>query len=176
MNDASTSTRARAPVRLGCGGRSMVYVIAGGLWLSGGLWLLFHYFLRRTSEFGLEAHPLEPWWLRVHGAFAFAGLWLLGFLSARHIVGGWASRRRRSSGLAMLGASGLLVLSGYLLYYAGADRVRAVVSLCHWGLGLAAPALFLLHRFARAPRRRDVALSGSDRAATPAAYNPARRG
>jgi len=159
MNRMSVVSPARAPVRLGGGGRRTVYVIAGGLWLSGGLWLLFHYFLRRMTEFGFEAHPLEAWWLRLHGAFAFATLWLVGFLSARHIVSGWASGRRRLSGLTMLGAIGVLVLTGYLLYYLGDDQARSLVSLGHWGLGLGLPALFLCHRFAFARRRTSAGKS-----------------
>jgi hypothetical protein len=39
-----------------------------------------------------------------------------------------------------------LVLSGYLLYYAGGDAFRAAVSLGHWTVGLIALLLLLLHR------------------------------
>jgi hypothetical protein len=69
----------------------------------------------------LTAHPLEQWWLRAHGAFAFGSLWLLGVYI-------W------------------LVLTGYLLYYAGGDAFRAAVSVGHWTAGLAALFFLLLHR------------------------------
>jgi hypothetical protein len=142
----------KAPIRLGKAGRMIVYVIAAGLWLSGAAWLVFHYFLRRPSDFGLEAHPLEVWWLSAHGAFGFAALWLIGFLSARHIGGGWASGRRRLSGLTLLVTAGVLTLSAWLLYYLGHDGLRGAAAILHWGVGLAAPWLFLCHRLA-APGR-----------------------
>lgn len=170
MNRLNITAPVRGSVRLGVGGRRTVYAIASGVWASGMLWLVFHYFMRRTTEFGFEAHPLEAWWLRLHGAFAFAGLWLVGFLSARHIVNGWASRRRRLSGVAMLAATGLLVLSGYLLYYLSGDGPRSLVSIGHWGLGLAAPGLFLWHRFALARRHARAPTQGdADRLARAAA-------
>jgi hypothetical protein len=51
------------------------------------------------------------------------------------------------SGLALLGVYIWLVLTGYLLYYAGADDAfRAAVSLGHWTVGLAALIFLLLHR------------------------------
>ena len=78
--------------------RYLVWPIVLGVWLSGALWLVFHDFLMRPGEFGLTAHPLEQWWLRAHGAFAFASLWLLGFLSVAHVGGRWAWRRQRRSG------------------------------------------------------------------------------
>jgi hypothetical protein len=126
--------------------RYLVWPIVLGVWLSGVLWLVFHDFLMRPGEFGLTAHPLEQWWLRAHGAFAFASLWLLGFLSVAHVGGRWAWRRQRRSGLVLLGVYIWLVLTGYLLYYAGGDAFRAAVSLGHWTVGLAALIFLLLHR------------------------------
>jgi hypothetical protein len=126
--------------------RYLVWPIVLGVWLSGALWLVFHDFLMRPGEFGLTAHPLEQWWLRAHGAFAFASLWLLGFLSVAHVGGRWAWRRQRRSGLVLLGVYIWLVVTGYLLYYAGGDAFRAAVSLGHWTVGLVALIFLLLHR------------------------------
>jgi hypothetical protein len=126
--------------------RYLVWPIVLGVWLSGALWLVFHDFLARSGEFGLTAHPLEQWWLRAHGAFAFASLWLLGFLSVAHVGGRWAWRRQRRSGLVLLGVYIWLVVTGYLLYYAGGDTFRAAVSLAHWTVGLVALVFLLLHR------------------------------
>ena len=55
------------PIRLSARHRRVVYASFSILWLSGVLWLLFHYFLQRTGTFGNEPHALEPWWLRLHG-------------------------------------------------------------------------------------------------------------
>ena len=135
---------ASARTRLSLRREALVYGVFGLLWISGVGWLVFHYFLRLASEFGEMPHPLEAWWLRLHGAGAFAGLWLIGLLWAIHLVPGWKSRRR-PSGVVLSALTAVLVLSGYLLYYAGGDRVHAVVALAHWLVGLALPLPLLLH-------------------------------
>ena len=122
------------------------YAIGIGTWLSGVLWLIFHEFLARPSEFGVSPNPLEPWWLRLHGAFAFAALWLLGIVSALHIPPGWRTDRRRWSGGWLVAVIAWLILTGYLLYYVGADGPLAVIVVLHWAVGLAAPLAYLLHR------------------------------
>lgn len=123
-----------------------VYAVGAGLWLTGGLWLVCHYLLPRPGEPGVGPHPLEPWWLTLHGAFAFAALWVLGLLWGVHVVEGWALGKRRLSGVALLSAFGLLVVSGYLLYYLGNELAREVTGIVHWGVGLVSPAVFLGHR------------------------------
>ncbi len=133
-------------IRLGPKRRLVIYLICTGLWLSGVLWLLFHYFVRTPTDFGPSPHPLESWWLALHGAFGFAAMWMLGLLSGSHVVNGWVSRRRRWSGSILLGASATMALTGYLLYYSGDEALRAISSYAHWGLGLIAPILFLSHR------------------------------
>jgi hypothetical protein len=141
------STRIGRPTRLA------LYVVGIGVWLTGGLWLLFHYFLVTRGEFGQEANPLEPWWLKLHGAFAFASVWMFGLLWAVHVTPAWPSARRRWSGGVMAGVLAWLILSGYLLYYVGDDKARSIVSVLHWAVGLAVPLFFLSHRVSFRPRR-----------------------
>ena len=121
-----------------------MYGIVGLLWASGIGWLVFHYFLRQVGEFGAMPHPLEAWWLRLHGAAAFASLWLIGVLWAIHLVPAW-NARRRNSGIVLGVALALLVLSGYLLYYVGGDAARAAIALAHWLIGVVLPLPLLLH-------------------------------
>jgi hypothetical protein len=132
-----------------------VYTVTGGLWLSGALWLAFHHFLRRQGEFGSAPHPLEPWWLPLHGALAVAGTGMFGVLWSRHVVPGWSARRRRRSGAGLVGTLAVLIVSGYLLYYLGHEQLRAVVSLLHWAIGLASPIALVAHLVTR--RRRGTA-------------------
>ncbi|MEO7325400.1 MAG: hypothetical protein ABIW82_11290 [Dokdonella sp.] len=136
----SASGRARLSQRR----EALVYIVLGVLWASGIGWLAFHYLLRQTSEFGLLPHPLEAWWLRLHGAAAFATLWLIGLLWAIHLVPAWKVRRR-FSGIVLAVLLAVLVLSGYLLYYASGDSARAVISLLHWIVGAALPLALLPH-------------------------------
>lgn len=125
-----------------------LYIVGMGLWLSGGLWLLFHYFLQHPEQFGWSAHPLEPWWLRLHGAFALGGIWIFGLLWGVHIAPGWSTGERRRSGAVLTGILVWLVLSGYLLYYLGNEEARSIASLLHWATGLACPVVFAAHRLA----------------------------
>ena len=66
-----------------------VYGISLGIWASGAVWLLLHYFFEQEGQFGPAPHPLEFWSIAAHGAFGFATLWLLGLLWSVHIPAGW---------------------------------------------------------------------------------------
>ena len=148
------SRRFHKSVRLGRPTRSALYFVGIGVWLSGGLWLLFHYFLGRQGDFGPVENPLTPWWLRLHGAFAFAAIWIFGLLWGTHVAGAWPRKRRRWSGGVLAGVFLFLIVSGYLLYYLGDDRIRPVVSVLHWGIGLICPAFFFVHRLRLQKQRR----------------------
>jgi hypothetical protein len=141
---------------LGAGRRRLIHGVGALLWLSGAAWLGFHYFVKVKGEFGPSPSPLEPWWLKLHGAAAFASLFIVGLLWGVHVVRGWNYGERRASGTALLVLLGALSLSGYLLYYAGSDALRAAVSLAHWIPGLALPGLYLAHRIKAARARRAV--------------------
>jgi thiol:disulfide interchange protein len=52
---------------------------------------------------------------------------------------------RRTSGVALLSACAALALGGWALYYVADDAARGWVSVTHWVLGLALPALLLAH-------------------------------
>lgn len=136
--------------------RWILYVAGVGVWLTGGLWLIFHYFLVKQGEFGPVTNPLEPLWLKLHGAFAFASLWIFGLLWGIHITRLWPHKRKRWSGGILTGTFIVLILSGYLLYYVGDDNVRPFISALHWVIGLACPCFFLWHRLARQRRRPAV--------------------
>lgn len=111
----------------------------------------------RHTDIGLSENPLQVWWLRLHAGTATAAIWLLGYMSAIHVQRNWGTGQRRNSGLLFVTAFGLLVLTGYLLYYVDADRPAALLSNIHWIIGLCAPAAFVLHRSAK--RRRALAPS-----------------
>lgn len=115
------------------------------LWLSGGLWLLLHYFGQIHGDFGPEPNPWQPWLLRLHGFVLIPTLLGVGGLLVVHVPMGWRSKAQRSTGVALLIVIGVLILSGYMLYYVGDDGVRNWTSVTHWTIGLVMPLLFLWH-------------------------------
>jgi hypothetical protein len=151
MNRPRTKPVPRAP-ELSRDKRRAVYVIGIGVWVTGAMWVVAHYFLMEMGPFGPAPHPLEFWSRASHGAFAFASLWLLGLLWSVHIPAGWRSLRRRWSGSIVFAISGWLVMSGFVLYYLGNDELISAVTLLHWSVGLLTPAIFLLHQWRRDPR------------------------
>lgn len=135
----------------------MLLTISGALlWLSGAAWLLLHYYGQVQSEFGPETNPLEPWFLRVHGLILISALLGFGGLFVAHMPKGWKNRYQRTIGIALTTAFAVLILSGYMLYYAGDEGLRDWTSLIHWALGLGTPALFIWHYLHGVSKRRAV--------------------
>ncbi len=119
------------------------------LWLTGAGWLLLHYYGQVQGEFGVETNPLEPWFLRIHGLVLIPALLGFGGLMVVHIPKGWKDKSQRVAGVALTAVMGVLILSGYLLYYLGIEWLRDWTSIIHWGIGLTLPALFVWHYLGR---------------------------
>lgn len=142
----------QAVIRLGPRHKKLLYAGFTLLWASGALWLAFHYFLRIEGDFGPEAHPLESWWLRLHGLMAMAALVLGGSLAPNHMRLAWNRRKNMRSGVPMLALTVWLAASGYALYYFSTDDNAAWLPLLHWIAGLALPVILVMH--IRIGRRR----------------------
>lgn len=113
--------------------------------ITGTCWFVLHRWFPIQGEFGPEKNPLEPWLIKMHGASAFIALVGFGYLLASHVHVAWRSRRSRLSGQAMLGNVILLILTGYLLYYAGGEGFREGVSWMHLATGLSLPVTLAVH-------------------------------
>ena len=148
MTDAR-SNAARAGLRTGAlptGRRRLLHLLAIGTWLTGGIWLVFHYFVRTVDQFGFEGpHPQQRWWLIGHAVFSFAAVWMFGALWPDHVVRGWKAKLRRPTGGTLFGILVWLTLTGCALYYIGSDAWRSWTSLSHWIPGLIAIVIFILH-------------------------------
>jgi len=131
--------------------RAATYAAFTLAWLSGSLWLLFHYFLQRQGEFALEPHPLEHWWLRLHGLCAFVLLWLGGLIWALHVRPGLRWPLRRRSGISIAVVFCALAATGYFLYYVDDGAFRDAAGIVHWVVGLSVAVPVALHAL---PKRR----------------------
>ncbi|PKB14937.1 hypothetical protein B0I00_2539 [Novosphingobium kunmingense] len=139
------------------------------LWLSGAAWLLLHYYGQQPGEFGPEMNPLEPWMMKLHGLVLIPALLGIGGMLVVHIPKGWAYVHQRIAGIALCAVLGVLIASGYMLYYVGDELVRDWTSMVHWIIGLVLPAVFLWHYLNGLLVRRRKAGSGRDRVASPGA-------
>ncbi len=83
--------------------------------------------------------------MKIHGAAAMAILVLVGMLLTGHVRFAWRARRNRGNGSLFLGTFGILTVTGYGLYYAGGESLRACTSWIHLAVGLALPLLLILH-------------------------------
>ena len=122
-----------------------LYIVSIGVWLSGAIWLVLHYFFRVKGQFGFKTNPGEIWFLTTHGGFAFASVFVFGLLWSSHVLAGWNMRWRRRSGGWLAGTTIFLTLTGYALYYIGSKDILEWTAIAHWAVGLAAFALFLMH-------------------------------
>ena len=146
MLHLKTARLARWQVRLLC--------YSGGLlWVTGAIWLLLHNFGQIEGAFGPQTNPAEPWMMRLHGAAMLAALLGAGSLLVVHVWRGWHYRSERVLGLMLTIIVGLLILSGYLLYYVGDEALRPLISAGHWIAGLIILPIFILH-YRRGKRSR----------------------
>lgn len=133
------------PIRFAASHKKFLYSVFSLLWMSGALWLVFHYFLRMPGDFGMAPHPAEIWWLRLHGLMVFVFLFVLGTVLPVHAQRAWQLRKNRQSGLLMKLLFLWLALSGYALYYFAGEENENWLPVVHWGMGLSVPLILVLH-------------------------------
>ena len=137
-----------ATVRLSLAHERSVYATFAALVVTGCGWLLCHYVLAETGDFGPLPHPQEGLWLELHGAAGMIALVLFGSLLTTHMRRAWTLRRGRASGGTLAGLFVLLTVTGYGLYYVGGESFRGWISVVHWAVGLAIPLLLAVHVYA----------------------------
>jgi cation transport ATPase len=141
--DVSLTMRPGRPdlIQLKRSQRYFLYAVLALLFLSGVAWAYWNY-LRSPEDFETSA---KTWAIKIHGAAAMAILVLIGMLLNGHVRFAWRARRNRANGSMFLGAFAILTITGYGLYYAGGERLRASTSWIHLAVGLAFPVLLLIH-------------------------------
>jgi hypothetical protein len=124
--------------------RATVIGIFGALWLSGCAWLVLHFFFSQRSDFGPVESPWSPTLLRVHGWIAVVSVFLLGWVTARHVSDRFFQAQRRVSGLSMVTLAVILALTGYGLYYT-TGHLHGVAAIVHETIGGLAVLFALVH-------------------------------
>ena len=139
--------------------RKAIYVLLGGLWLTGCLWLILDQFFAPPGQFGPTLHPWQPGLLLVHGIASIFAMYLLGWITARHVIRWWPGRSRRLSGTLLAAFLVLLVVSGFALFFLSDDRGQRIAALSHDVLGVAVTVSGIQHWFFA--RRRDMRSAAS---------------
>jgi hypothetical protein len=122
--------------------RYFLYVVLALVFLSGVAWAYWNYFVASRGDFEMSA---KAWAMKIHGGAAMAVLVLVGMLLNVHVRFAWRAGRNRINGSVFLSALAVLTISGYGLYYAGGERLRAWTSWIHLAVGLILPILLLIH-------------------------------
>ena len=122
--------------------RYFLYAVLALVFLSGVAWAYWNYFVASPGDFEMSA---KAWAMKVHGGAAMAVLVLIGMLLNVHVRFAWRARRNRANGSVFLSAFAVLTITGYGLYYAGGERLRAWTSWIHLAIGLVLPILLLIH-------------------------------
>jgi hypothetical protein len=136
---------APVPIRFTAPHKKFLYSVFSLLWLSGALWLVFHYFMRVPGEFGITPHPAEIWCLRLHGLMVFAVLVALGSVLSNHARRAWQLNKNRYSGLLMKVLLLWLAITGYALYYFASEGNENWLPVLHWGAGISVPLMLVSH-------------------------------
>jgi len=124
--------------------RAAIFTFAAILWLSGIVWLVLHFGFRQQTPFGPLPNPWEPVLMRIHGASAIGVVFLLGWISAEHVIGHWGRGRLRLSGVLLASSAALLAVTGYALYYS-VGEIHDLAALIHDWLGALAIVIALAH-------------------------------
>ena len=122
--------------------RYFLYAVVALLFFSGAAWAYWNDLVSSPGDFEMGA---KAWAMKTHGAAAMAILVLVGMLLTGHVRFAWRARRNRGNGSLFLSTFGILTVTGYGLYYAGAETLRAWTSWVHLAVGLALPSLLILH-------------------------------
>jgi hypothetical protein len=116
----------------------LVLVIFGVSACTGGVWSLMADLLQADPS------VFSRLLLKVHGAFAFLSLGVMGSMLPQHIRFAWKARCNVRTGLAMAVVFAVLVVAAYGLYYAP-ESLHEVAKWVHLTVGLLAVVLLPLH-------------------------------
>ena len=114
--------------------KQALYLCATVLWISGAVWISLS-----------ESNPARPLWMRLHGAAAMIFLVIFGTLLTQHVPAGWQQKSQRPSGLSIISACVILILTGWGLYYMADENVRNGLHWVHTSVGLILPGIIFLH-------------------------------
>lgn len=122
-----------------------LYIITLIMITSGLIWLYFDYFIEVETDFGLSHHPLQKWFLKIHGLGSAVFLFIFGMTYVLHVQKTLKDPDRKISGWANLIFWTLMIVSGYSLLYLASEDLREYMAIFHWGLGILSVVMLFFH-------------------------------
>jgi hypothetical protein len=135
--------------------RYTIYLVFGGVWLTGCAWLVLHAYFETADEFGVERHPWEPTVLLTHGVLSIALAYVFGWIMARHASEAWRQHKRRFSGGLLTLVVVVLSISGFMLFFTTNDAWQARSARIHEVVGLLV-TLFMIEHWRVGRARNDA--------------------
>jgi len=129
-------------------------------WCTGIGVYIFQEWIRVETPIGLGLHPAQKITRNIHGAAAFAMMIIYGYILASHVPSSWRQNRQRIAGLFLIGMQFVLIISGYLVYYAAGEELLKVVKFTHLIVGVMFPTILIIHiigAMVTKPKRRKKA-------------------
>jgi hypothetical protein len=123
--------------------RFALYAAFSTLFATGMVWLVADSL--RDAPTGEIWQETAAYMLMFHGGAAMVTLMLLGALVPLHIQRAWRSRRNRLTGPVMITVNAVLIATAFGLYYFGLETLRSWMSGVHTVVGIALPALLVVH-------------------------------
>ncbi|MDH3215173.1 MAG: hypothetical protein OEN01_02645 [Candidatus Krumholzibacteria bacterium] len=124
----------------------MGLAISAGLAATTGVALVFlRYIMPSQDPFSAYPHPSWSWILMAHVFATPFFFFFVGGLWWHHALSHWRSGNPRLSGVLVVASIVLLGLSGYLLYFVGAEFWLQFWRVCHATVGVLGIAIYTLH-------------------------------
>ena len=125
--------------------RYTIYLCAGGVWLSGCVWLILQEYFATAGEFGVTRHPWEPTLLWIHGVLSIGFAYVFGWIMARHASEAWRQHKRRVSGGLLTFIVVVLSVSGFALFFLTEPSWQTMSARLHEIIGLFVTAFAIEH-------------------------------
>lgn len=144
MSTPRKSNKALSPTQFPSRHRYFIYGSLGLLAFSGLCWLVSNYLIEGHEGWGNVALESQFWALKFHGAGMMLFLLALGS-SLNHVLAGFQERKHKAMGIGLITIFGLMIVTGWLIYYGPSGDSHDWISVAHWSFGLLACAAFIGH-------------------------------
>ena len=124
--------------------KRVIYLSIASLWISGMVFLLNRYFLGNLFSLMAARSELQVSSMKIHGFLALVFIFVFGTVYS-HFQRAWPIKKRRLSGLVLIGVLVILCLSAWPLYYSSVELTRVIVISVHCALGALLPIFIICH-------------------------------